>query len=78
MGQRIARHLGSLASLPEGMYATDGDCVFFACPRCGGIDEITAEHDIDRGGIVTPLYSCQIVTCSFAEWISLDSYGAIP
>jgi predicted RNA-binding Zn-ribbon protein involved in translation (DUF1610 family) len=45
----------------------------FACPKCGEIIFLT-DHQIEEGGIITPLVICRTEGCGFHENIILEGW----
>ena len=83
MGVRLQRHLGTRDDLSPGQFCVDvlnhapGQMciVHIACPGCGGVDALSPDHVIERGGKVVPAWKCPTETCAFHDWIELESYG---
>lgn len=83
MGLRLQRHLGTRDGLLPGQFCTDflkhapgRMClVHVCCPGCGGIDALSPDHLVERGGQVSPAWKCPTATCPFWEWLVLESFG---
>jgi hypothetical protein len=82
VGQILQRHLGDRGGLLPGQYCTepdyDGDglrVTHLCCSQCGGIERLGGGHVVDRQGRVTPSWKCPTATCSFWEWLELESWG---
>jgi predicted RNA-binding Zn-ribbon protein involved in translation (DUF1610 family) len=45
----------------------------FACPKCGKVELLT-NHQIGKGGVVTPSVVCQTEGCNFHENIILEGW----
>jgi hypothetical protein len=82
VGQILQRHLGDRGGLLPGQYCTepdyDGDglrVTHLCCSQCGGIERLGSGHIVDRQGRVTPSWKCPTATCSFWEWLELESWG---
>lgn len=81
MGRRLQRYLGAIYELSPGQFVTDpdfasdvdGPVVFVCCPGCGAVARLD-EYKVDVGGRVTPIWTCQTVTCSLREWLELESW----
>jgi hypothetical protein len=79
MGVRLARSLGSAETLQPGEYTSDPGpriigTIVVRCPCCGAIDAFTDRHVVDVAGRVTPAWRCPTATCSFLEWLELESW----
>ncbi len=81
--QRYDGPLRSLPSrLPPGQWASDPTrhrarqmiCVLFACPECGGVDDIDSSS-VSREGEVEREFICQTTTCSFHALLTLSGWG---
>lgn len=83
MGIRLQRQLASREALTPGQFFTDvlnhapGQLclVYVCCPGCGGVDTLSPDHVVERGGRVVPAWKCPTATCPIHEWLELDSYG---
>jgi hypothetical protein len=69
------RHLGKVLELQPKQYTTADGRVSIRCPVCGSIDTIKPET-IDPSGLVARRYTCLTVTCPYAEYVQLESWGA--
>lgn len=86
MGVVLKRNLTSEQSLQPGEYYVDhlkherGTMirVSICCQQCGAISRLNSDHTIHRGGLVTPIWSCQMAPCSVLDWVQLDDFGEKP
>lgn len=79
MGVRLARCLGPAEQLQPGEYTREPGpriigAIVVRCPCCGAIDAFSEKHVVDPSGRVTPAWRCPTATCSFLEWLELDSF----
>lgn len=85
MGIRLQRHLGKQEDLIPGQFCVDHlrhkpgtHCLIsICCPECGGIDELSADHKVERDGRVVPAWSCPTATCGLIEFVHLESWGVL-
>lgn len=86
MGLQLKRNLTSVEALQPGEYFvqhmrhTEKACVAVAvcCPSCGSISALSDDHEIKRGGLVVPIWSCPAAPCAVFEWLDLDGFGEKP
>ncbi len=79
MGVRLQRNLGPAETLQPGEYTSDPGprivgAVVVRCPSCGAIESFSNDHVVDCAGRVTPAWRCPTATCSFLEWVELESW----
>jgi len=77
VGLRLQRLLTDARRLDRGQYSTDtaSGRVAVACPACGHVAEIPEDREPPKGSDVVKLrWLCESVACSFAEFISLESW----
>lgn len=80
MGTRLQRHLGAVSTIEAGQWTSDplrhrvGQMltVYFACPKCGGVDEIATNRIAADGGVV-PAVECS-GSCSFKDFVTLEGW----
>lgn len=85
MGLLLKRNDDSVEALQPGQYHvvhmqhTPKACVgvAIACPTCGAVSALSADHSITRDGLVTPIWSCPRPPCGVLDWIDLEDFGAI-
>lgn len=74
MGEVFQRHLGQVLDLLPRQYTTTDGRVSIRCPLCGSIDTLKADT-IDPSGRVAYRYECLTVTCSYRQFLTLESWG---
>lgn len=81
IGTRLRRRLDSGALEPAEFHVAkceDLDCplgkhLLLACPKCGEVTELLDDYNVDRSGVVSPLWQCPSESCALAQWLELDS-----
>ena len=88
MGVRLQRQLTSREALTPGQFfsayleqmAGVGCVVYVCCPICGAVTPLSPTHIIEpKSGKVLPAWACAGPdgdrSCSFHDWLVLDSFG---
>lgn len=75
MGQRLQRGLSGESALAAGQWCSVGARRVVACPQCSKRTDIGDTYDVGRDGTVTPIFACPNASCSFTDYLSLESIG---
>lgn len=75
MGVILQRHLGTEDGLLCGQFtvATESGRPALSCPLCALVFSLPVGHRIEPDGRVVPAVKCKQVSCSFFEYITLES-----
>lgn len=86
MAVRLQRFLGRIDGLDPGQFMTDplvhtpGMMIstIICCPGCSFITPLSEHYEVEKGGLVTPAFTCPSETCSFFDWLELSGWGDVP
>ena len=75
MAVRFQRHLGAVESLDPGQFTvrTASGRPALCCHLCGAIYDLPETHRYDHDGRVVPALRCPTETCSFFDYVCLES-----
>jgi hypothetical protein len=75
MGLRLSRHLGPVESLDRGQWTdrTASGEPALSCPHCARVQDV--RHEVTAHGVVLLRWMCEAPSCSFLDWLTLDSFA---